>query len=232
MPKVSVIIPCYNVEKYITQCIDSLLNQTMHDIEIICIDDKSPDNVLDVLHTYAARDSRIKVIEQPQNGGVSVARNAGIEAATGEYISFVDPDDYVEKNFFERLYNKATAGNLDICVSNICEHLCDGTTRKHSGYTKRAGKNRVFFNYIQCAAIFKTEFIRKNNLRVPVGITNGEDTVFCIMSAVYCNKIGSIPSVYYHYLRRDDSAERQFYTEKQVESRIKMAHASQYSLQH
>lgn len=225
MPKVSVIVPCYNVAPYVGTCLDSLVNQTLRDIEIICVDDKSTDNTLEIIQERARTDTRIKVIAQPTNSGVSVARNTGIDASTGEYISFVDADDYVDFNFFELLYNKAFVENLDICVSNICEHMCDGTYRKHDNYVNRIAKGRMFFNYIQCAAIFNLDFIRKNNIRIPIGITNGEDTVFCIKCAVFAKKIDRIKNVFYHYVRRADSAEQMFYSEKQVESRIKMARA-------
>ena len=223
MPKVSVILPCYNVEKYICTCLDSLLNQTLRDIEIICVDDKSPDNVLEILHQYAKRDSRIRVIELPENAGVSVARNTGIDAATGEYISFVDPDDYVDLDYFEKLYKKAIKTGADICVSNIKEYMYDGKIRKHNSYVRRVCESKYHFNYIQCAAIFKLNFINKNNLRVPVGITNGEDTLFCIKCAVSCNFVVSVPKAYYHYIRHTDSAEQPFYTEKQINCKITVA---------
>ena len=100
-PKVSVIIPAYNVAPYLPRCLDSLLNQTLHDIEIICIDDKSTDNSLEVLREYEQKDKRIKVISLKKNSGAPTARNAGIDAAPGEFMGFVDADDYVEDNFFD-----------------------------------------------------------------------------------------------------------------------------------
>ncbi len=223
MPKVSVIVPCYNVAPYVGACLDSLVNQTLHDIEVICIDDKSTDNTAEIVRERAGMDSRIKLIELPKNAGVSVARNTGIDVATGEYIGFVDPDDYVDLDYFEKLYKKAQGTGADICVSNIKEYMYDGEIRKHNNYVRRVCESKYHFSYIQCAAIYKLDFINKNNLRVPVGITNGEDTLFCIKCAISCNFVVSVPKTYYHYIRRTDSAEQPFYTEKQVKCRIVVA---------
>ena len=96
MTKVSVVVPCYNVEKYVSKCLQTLCNQTLQDIEIICVDDKSTDSTLDILQQYAAQDSRIQVQCNKSNRGVSFSRNIGLQYAHGEYVGFVDPDDYVD----------------------------------------------------------------------------------------------------------------------------------------
>ena len=102
--KVSVIVPVYNCEKYLKKCLDSLVNQTLKDIEIICVNDGSTDNSGRILEEYT--DSRIKIITK-ENGGLSSARNAGIAVAKGEYLGFVDSDDWVDLDFYEKLYNTA-----------------------------------------------------------------------------------------------------------------------------
>ena len=104
-PKVSVIIPVYNVEEYLPTCLDSIINQTLEDIEIICVNDGSPDNCLSILNNYAGQDSRIIVINQ-ENTGVSGARNRGLEVAGGKYIVFVDPDDWCEAECLEKAVNE------------------------------------------------------------------------------------------------------------------------------
>ena len=104
--KISVLIPVYNTEKYLKSCLDSVIKQSLKDIEIICVDDKSTDDTLKILKQYAAQDSRIKLVEQQKNGGLSNARNAGLEVACGAYIGFVDSDDYVDLEFYEKLYEK------------------------------------------------------------------------------------------------------------------------------
>ena len=114
MPKVSVIIPVFNTEKYLTKCLDSVCNQTLSDIEIICVDDCSTDNSLNILKEYASKDNRIKLIEFKENKGAAVARNTGIIEAKGEYVGFIDSDDYVDLDFYEKLYNIGVCENADI----------------------------------------------------------------------------------------------------------------------
>ena len=118
MPAISVIVPIYNVEPYLSQCLDSIISQTLADIEIICVNDGSTDNSLQILQKYAAQDNRIKIINQP-NQGLSAARNSGIDVATGEFIGFVDSDDYIAPDFYETLYTVAKKYKANIAASNI-----------------------------------------------------------------------------------------------------------------
>ena len=111
MVAISVIIPVYNVEKYLGRCLDSVVNQTFTDIEIICINDGSSDNSLEILKRYAQRDRRIKIFTQ-ENSGLSASRNVGMKYASGDYIYFIDSDDYLVKTAFEELYKIATINNL------------------------------------------------------------------------------------------------------------------------
>ena len=113
--KVSVIVPVYNVEKYLKDCLDSVVNQTLEDIEIICVNDGSTDNSLAILEDYAEKDSRIKIITQ-ENKGLGGARNTGLYHANGEYISFIDSDDWIEPNTFEELYNMSKDFDLDMLM--------------------------------------------------------------------------------------------------------------------
>jgi len=116
-PKVSVIIPVYNVEKYLHECLDSVVNQTLTDIEIICVDDGSTDSSLDILQKYAMKDSRVKVLQQ-QNKYAGVARNRGMSEASGEYYVFLDSDDFFELDLLEKEYNKIVSTGSDICICN------------------------------------------------------------------------------------------------------------------
>ena len=116
MPVVSVIVPVYNVEKYIHRCVDSILAQTFTDFELILVDDGSPDNCPAICDEYAEKDSRIRVIHQ-ENGGLSAARNAGLDVATGEYISFVDSDDWVESGFLMKMASQMNKDNSQMVVS-------------------------------------------------------------------------------------------------------------------
>ena len=129
MPKVSIIVPVYNVEKYIRQCIESILSQSFKDFELILVDDGSPDNCPAICDEYAKRDERVKVIHK-ENGGVSAARNTGIAASSGEWIYLVDSDDWIEGDAIEHLYREAVEQDVD-CV------ITDGMERYSSGSNKR-----------------------------------------------------------------------------------------------
>lgn len=113
MPKVSVIIPVYNTEKFLRKCLDSVCNQTLQDIEIICINDCSTDGSLEILREYAGKDNRIKLIELLENCGAAKARNIGIDIAEGEYLGFVDSDDFIDLDFYKKLYGKAKETDAD-----------------------------------------------------------------------------------------------------------------------
>lgn len=114
-PKVSIIVPVYNVEKYLNRCMESLLNQTLKDIEIVLVDDGSPDNCPQMCDEYAKRDNRVKVVHK-ENAGLGYARNSGLEIATGEYVAFVDSDDYVEPDMYERLYEASQHYNVQMVL--------------------------------------------------------------------------------------------------------------------
>ena len=105
-PKVSIIVPCYGVEKYLDRCLNSLVSQTLQDIEIILVDDKSPDNVPIMCDEWARKDNRIKVIHKEVNEGLGYARNTGLKYVEGEYVAFVDSDDYVDTDMYRKLYEQ------------------------------------------------------------------------------------------------------------------------------
>ena len=123
-PKISVIVPVYNVEKYIKKCLDTIISQTFSDIEIICVNDGSTDSSRKILEEYKNKDSRIIIIDK-KNGGLSSARNAGMKVAMGEYISFIDSDDWIEETMLEKLYNNMTTLNTDITICAV--HQFDET---------------------------------------------------------------------------------------------------------
>lgn len=131
-PKVSVVVPIYNVEPYLSECVDSLLSQTLSDIEIILVDDGSPDRCGDIADEYAKENTNIKVIHQ-NNSGLGPARNSGMMVAEGEYIGFVDSDDWVKPEMFEQLYKFAAQSDADICIGGHCD-VSNGTVlleKKH-----------------------------------------------------------------------------------------------------
>ena len=158
MPRVSVIIPCYNVAPWLARCMDSVVAQTLDDIEIICIDDKSTDDTLKILRQYQRQDSRIRVIAHRTNTGVAVARNEGMAHATGEYIGFIDPDDYVDTDFYEKLYDKAQKTNADIVKAGVISvNMNNNCIFKDT----RTFKHIYEFSCSFWAAIYKHDFLKK-----------------------------------------------------------------------
>ena len=192
MVKVSVVIPVYNVENYLRDCLDSIVNQTLRDIEIICIDDGSPDNSIDILNEYAAKDKRMTVIQQP-NGGHAVATNRGMDMAKGKYLFLMDSDDILDVHALEHAYEKAEEKNVDFVLFKAMNY--DDPTDSYyetevysmDKIAKKVGEN--VFNYHDIGSLmfeasvtpwsklYNREFIMNNNIRFPEGLIF-EDNVF------------------------------------------------------
>ena len=211
MPKVSVIIPVYNVEKYLRECLDSVINQTLKDIEIICIDDGSTDNSLSILKEYAKKDKRIKVINQ-ENKGLSGARNTGIENATGEFIGFVDSDDWIDSNFYENLYNTAITTNSDIACAPIKRvygnkiHLRLKIESEQLATTLQ--EKFDILNIPRCCyvwnKIYRSSKLLKHNIRFEQG-KYFEDVPFSIDIISKLNNIIAVPGAFYYYRANPNS---------------------------
>jgi len=155
MPKLSIVVPCYNVEKYVGQCIESLLAQTLTDIEIILVDDGSPDRSGEICDDYAARDSRIRVIHKA-NGGVSAARNDGLAQAVGEYVIFVDSDDCVPADAYALMCAKAEETGADIVIGDVCKIYDDGRQEYCAFYTGDfVSGQRAYIEKLICADFYK-----------------------------------------------------------------------------
>ena len=144
-PKISVIIPVYKVEKYLDRCVNSVLNQTLKDIEVILIDDGSPDGCPAMCEEYKKKDNRVRVIHK-ENGGLGYARNSGLEIATGEYIAFVDSDDFIEEDMYESLYSDAIKYNADVVLQGWKDDHKRGCRRTNSVQRKRSCKE-LFIRY-------------------------------------------------------------------------------------
>jgi glycosyltransferase involved in cell wall biosynthesis len=184
------------------------------------VNDGSTDGSAEILREYAAKDRRVRMIDFPENRGASAARNAGIDAARGEYIGFVDSDDKIDNNFYEVLYRKAQESKADITKGNLLLSEDQGLSYIHEYRNlNEVRENKVSFMHIP-TSIFLTSFIRDNKIKYPVGIRKGEDCVFEVKSSIVANKIEIVEAVSYHYLRRPDSADGSVYNTETVDSLI------------
>lgn len=159
--KISIIIPCYGVEKYLGRCMKTVVNQTLKDIEIILVDDGSPDNVPLMCDELAKKDSRIKVVHK-ENGGLGFARNSGLDIATGEYVAFVDSDDYVDTSMYETLWNEAFASNADVVFCGFKTEQRNGLWKDSNEVAERTEWNgdavkNFMLDMIACAPYIKKE---------------------------------------------------------------------------
>lgn len=214
MPKVSVVVPVYNVEKYLPECLDSLIAQTLEDIEIICVNDGSTDSSLDIIGDYADRDARIKVIST-ENFGYGHAMNTGFNAAKGDYVGILESDDFTAKNMFEELYQTAVANAADIVKSNYWNYK--NGNKEFSGALKHGPFDKVFkplraalevfsYNPSIWSAIYKREFIVKNNIKF--NETPGasyQDTSFNFIAFACAERVVLKEDAYICY-RRDNEA--------------------------
>jgi len=221
VPKVSVIIPVYNVEQYISKCLDCVINQTLEDIEVICINDCSTDGSLKILQEYASKDNRIKLIDLHQNVGSGEAKNKGLEIVKGEYIGFVDPDDCIDLNFYEELYKKASETNADIVKGELIIIDFDGIAKESKVKNEQIKKSKFYFYFDYTSAIYKTSVIIKNNIIFPSALIVGEDVVFLHKVILKSKIIELINNTKYYYIRRENSLNTYIYDDKRVLSAIK-----------
>ena len=204
----SIIIPVYNAELYLCECIDSILSQDFSDFELLLIDDGSKDNSGDICDRYAEKDSRVSVFHQ-ENQGVCAARNKGLEYAHGEWIAFVDADDLLTHGAL-RVLHEATVGNdADIILAGA--KVTDGigkNVRPLYSYTPTTSSDVL--NMLGHSALwgylFKTSVIHKHDIKFIPGLAYSEDRVFCLNIALYCNKIRVIADSVYIYRRNETSA--------------------------
>lgn len=227
MPKVSIIIPVYNVEKYLRNNLTSVTNQTLKDIEIICINDGSKDSSLDIINEFTQKDSRIKVINQ-ENKGLSTARNTGIDIATGEFIAFLDSDDYVDLDYYEKLYTTAVKHNAEISTAGIIRKYPKTKEKYRIKYDKIEETTDVvemFYlsnikRYPSCwNRIYKKELLDRINLRFNDGRTY-EDAAFSIRALNNCKKLVTVPEVFYYYVVNNNSIVKTKLTEKKKADKL------------
>lgn len=202
--KVSIIIPFYNVEKYIRQCLESVTNQTFRDIEIIFIDDSSPDKSAQIIETAAKIDSRIKLIRNHTNEGVGASRNTGIEAATGKYLKIIDSDDFLASDALEVLYNEAEHHQADIVFHDAFSFYSTSKIETYH-YPDRHKPLQRMCGHAAWWYLFKRDIIAENyDLRFPVGPHPHEDTTFSFFLITYCKNHQHFQRELIYYRQHED----------------------------
>lgn len=208
-PLISIIVPVYNTEQYLDKCVDSIVNQTYTNLEIILIDDGSPDNCGAICDEYAKKDSRIKVIHK-SNGGLSSARNAGLDVANGNYITFVDSDDMVESQMYEKMMENIQLTHVDICMCG-----CKIVNEQGDLLLEDNFKNKVYnideiikdiilpLKTASWNKLFSKEII--GFVRFPEGKIHGEDLIFILKCLTSKTTISTINGAYYRYIKHPSS---------------------------
>lgn len=221
--KVSVIVPIYNVEEYIEQCLLSVMKQSLREIQIICVNDGTQDHSMEIVYKLAAGDDRIVIVEK-ENGGLSTARNVGIDRAEGEYIYFLDSDDWIQPQMLEELYEKASSNSLDIVyfgASTVYENAAvkrrfkrrfEGYYHRKAEYTTvlsgtemlQALERNSEYRMSACMQLLRREFLRDNNIRFLEGILH-EDNLFSLQSILLAERTMTVNQDYYVRRVRNES---------------------------
>lgn len=225
---ISVIVPVYKVEKYLARCVESILGQTHREIEVILVDDGSPDKCPMMCDEYARHDSRVKVIHQA-NGGLSNARNAGIDIASGAFIGFVDGDDYISREMYGALYTALKAGNADMSVCNfhyVGENeadqfdnsnlpVKDGVLSSLEVITDKLCADKNWYWVIACNKLFRRELF--SGLRYPAGKLH-EDEFVIHKLLLQCKRVAGVAKALYFYLQRHSGITSSAYSVRRLDS--------------
>lgn len=218
MCKISVIIPVYNVEEYIETCLKSIEEQTFEDFEAIIVNDGSKQNEKEIILKYVEKDGRFRYIEK-ENGGQGSARNLGVREAKGEYVFFVDSDDYIDRECLRKLYTCAVSENKEIVLCDLFT-VNNGTniyTETNKFYCEDYKKNYLLNASSPCCKLIRRELILENELYFPEGIIY-EDVAIMGAFAMFMNKIGYVHEALYYYILRDGSTMKQMVYNKKLES--------------
>ncbi len=207
--KISIIIPVYNTQRYLSQCLESVLNQTMREIEVICVDDGSTDESPKILKSYAQKDTRLKIITQP-NSGAAACRNNGIKVAQGEYLWFIDSDDWAEPDACELIYKQAKKDNTDILIfdANVwtgeCFNKYPSMNRKllpaETVITPKSLPDEIFSicSDVPWNKLYKAEFVKARQLAFQ-NISSYNDVGFVKLALVLADRISGLDKICYHY---------------------------------
>lgn len=206
-PKISIIVPVYRVEKYLHRCLDSIVNQTFTDWECLLVDDGSPDNSGKICDEYSEKDGRFKVFHQ-ENAGVSAARNKGLDEAKGEWIGFVDSDDWIDKKTYEVVYNRAVKENVDLIQWGYVMENINTEKQKFIRFQEKEFSSNdasIYWNPSMWIKLVSRKLIYDNNLRYPIGVKLSEDRIFAVQCFINSTKSLALSDVFYHYCMNEDS---------------------------
>ena len=215
IPEISVIIPIYNTEQYLKQCLNSIVNQTFKDIEIICINDCSTDNSLQILQEFALSDKRIKIINLTKNSGVSNARNLGLNLAKGEYIYMLDSDDWLDDNYLETMLLKIKEANSNIVINaNFVNEYENQSKKLYSNFKFLQNKFEIldsklvqrFFPPVIWTRLYKKSYIDRYKFRFPNIKCGAEDIYFAYVCDLMQEKVCIFKGPYHHYFQHISSA--------------------------
>ncbi len=224
MAKVSVVIPVYNVERYIKDCLDSMVCQTLDEIEVVLVDDKGQDKSIEICQEYAQKDKRIKIVAHSENKGLRCAVLTGVEASVGEYVMFVDSDDYVLPDYVETLYNVMIKQKVDCVSSGFVEKIGELTTHSFLKSTRRYSKQEIDqeiltqyfektenfhdeFGNSRVGKIYRTDILKKAFLGADLSVSMGEDLELNLRFLLLCDSIFTISDYagYFYRIDRDNS---------------------------
>lgn len=218
--RISIIIPIYNAEKYLKRCIESIITQSLKEIEIICVNDGSIDNSLEILKKFQEEDKRIIIINK-ENGGASSARNSALKIAKGEYCLNIDSDDWIEQGYLEAIYNRAKKDDLDITISNIIFDFKDKSQKNYNISDldindKKIITGKEYINLFFSGngygytwnKLIKRDVYFKNNLWYDEKIFLLEDVEILMTLSYYAQKIGKLNKAYYHYIQGENNGSK------------------------
>ena len=233
-PLLSIVVPVYNVAVWLPKSLDSLVKQSYQNLEIICIDDGSTDASWEILQRYAEKDCRIKAIHQ-ENAGVSAARNAGLDVATGEFVTFVDADDWLESEAYEKVVEQFADGVDIVCFGCVVDGASDAELDE---YFNRLPYGRIEItpakfselNVSLPTKVYRREIIEQHGIRFPKGVAYGEDSAFVLCLLGRAKVMYNVASRYYHYVQRDSSV---MHDKVRLESRVEdLLRAWEYVVQY
>lgn len=216
-PNLSIIIPCYNVENYLNECLESIINQTYNNYEIILVDDCSNDNTLNIIKSYAKKYTFIKTIYNKENKGAAYSRNEALKIANGKYISFIDSDDYIPNNYFELMLNKISLDKSDICLCDIKIIYPEGNyevIKSVVGEVNSLNAINTGLAASPCNKVIKKELLA--NYEFPVGRIN-EDIAVIIPVLANASKISYVEDLYYNYIQHKSSVQNTSFSNKKFD---------------